>query len=446
MKKKITIAFAIISVFGNIPAINAETLNEALATAYQSNPTIQSKRAYLRSIDEGVSEAFSNWRPTITASGDASRTTSEGRLNGAKVDRTNQTPYSASVNISQPLFRGFRTVNQISAAKYTVMSERAALKNVEQTILLEAAKAYLDVLQDEAVLKLRVNNEQVLKRQLEATRDRYNVGEITLTDVSQAEARFSGAEAEKVKAEGNLQVSRATYRKVVGKSPENLKKPSLVKENMPDSLPKAIDIASTHNPVVVSAEFAAKSSRKNINVVRGELLPSVTLSGYAGRSWDQKSQNDRTDAFYAKANLVVPLYQSGSVSSKLRSAKHRAGKAKLDVDTARRSAVESSTSAWENLQTAKAAIKSRKTQINASKIALDGVEREALAGSRTVLDVLDAEQELLDARVGLVRSERDEMLASFQLSAALGKMTAEGLNLNVEKYYHGQHYKDVKYQ
>ncbi|MCK5295908.1 MAG: TolC family outer membrane protein [Alphaproteobacteria bacterium] len=432
--------------FGNISALNAKTLKEALVTAYQSNPTIQSKRAYLRSIDESVSEAFSNWRPTITAYSDVSRTTSEGRINGAKVDRTNQTPYSASVNISQPLFRGFRTINQINVAEYTVMSERSALKNVEQTILLEAAKAYLDVLQNEAVLKLRVNNEQVLKRQLEATQDRYNVGEITLTDVSQAEARLSGAEAEKVEAKGNLQVSRATYRKIIGESPENLKKPSLAKENIPDSLSKAVDIAITNNPAVLSAEFAAKSSRKNIKVVRGEFLPTVTLSGNASRNWDNKSQNDRTDTFYAKANLSVPLYQSGSVSSRLRSAKHKAGKARLDVDAAHRSAVENSTSAWENLQTAKAAIKSRKAQINASKIALDGVEREALAGSRTVLDVLDAEQELLDARVGLVRSERDEMLASFRLSAALGRMTAEGLNLNVKKYYPEQHYKDVKYQ
>ena len=259
MKKKFTIASIVICMFGNISALNAKTLKEALVTAYQSNPTIQSKRAYLRSIDESVSEAFSNWRPTITAYSDVSRTTSEGRINGAKVDRTNQTPYSASVNISQPLFRGFRTINQINVAEYTVMSERSALKNVEQTILLEAAKAYLDVLQNEAVLKLRVNNEQVLKRQLEATQDRYNVGEITLTDVSQAEARLSGAEAEKVEAEGNLQVSRATYRKIIGESPENLKKPSLAKENIPDSLSKAVDIAITNNPAVTAYRTARNS-------------------------------------------------------------------------------------------------------------------------------------------------------------------------------------------
>jgi outer membrane protein len=299
------------------------------------------------------------------------------------------------------------------------------------------------VVRDQAVVELNVNNEQVLARQLEAARDRFEVGEITRTDVHQAEARLSGATADRIKAEGDLQASRAAYVKVIGEAPGGLEE-TAPPTDFPAGLPQALTIALDENPSVISAEFNQAAARDNVDQVRGELLPSVDLSGSAARAFEASSETSRSDSYTGKVTLTVPLYQSGSVYSRLRQARQELASKRNLVGEAKRDAEEQVTRAWETLQSTKARIRSYDAQITAAEVALEGVQREAAVGSRTVLDVLDAEQELLDAKVNLVRAKRDELVASFDLKSALGRLTATALGLEVDVYDPAAHYGEVR--
>ena len=317
------------------------------------------------------------------------------------------------------------------------------MRGVEQQVLLDAVKAYVDVFRSQAVLELRKNNEQVLKRQLEATSDRFQVGEITRTDVNQAEARLAKATADRIQAEGDLVSARATYRNVIGEVPGSLDPPNM-ELNLPTNADESIKLAVAQNPDVVSAEFDELASKNAVSKIKAELLPSVSLSGTASRSLNASSEKTQLDSYTAKLTLSVPLYQSGSVFSRLRSARQTASQRRREIDKARRDATETATRAWETLQTSRARIASFKSQINASQVALEGVQREASVGSRTVLDVLDAEQELLDAKVSIVGAQRDEIVAKFELKSAIGEMTATQLALPVTAYDSLKHYNDVR--
>jgi TolC family type I secretion outer membrane protein len=313
----------------------------------------------------------------------------------------------------------------------------------EQGVLLDAATAYMDVFREEAVLRLNINNEQVLSRQLQATRDRFNVGEVTRTDVAQAESRLARATAERIQAEGDLEVSRAFYEQIVGAKPTAVPNPGY-----PAGLPAEVDEATTlaldGNPAVVSATFDERAARANVEAVKGELLPSVDLVGEASRSRNEGTPDRTVDDITVTAELTVPLYQQGAVSSRIREAIQLAGENQLQVEEARRAAIEDAKSGFETLLTARASIQSREAEVRAAKIALEGVEQEAAVGSRTVLDVLDAEQELLDAQVSLVLDQRDAIVASYQLLAAVGRLTARELTLPVDLYDQKTHYLQVR--
>lgn len=434
-------SLALLAGFGTVPAY-AQSFEEALALAYATNPTLESKRAKLRATDEQVPQALSNWRPTVTLKGDYGRMRQES--NSATPPDQVRNPHSGKLTVSQPIFRGGRTFAATGKAENNVLSERALLLGSEQTVLLSAATAYLDNLRDLAVLDLNRNNVQVLKKQLDATRDRFQVGELTRTDVSQAEARLSQAEALRVKAEGDLRTSRASFQTVVGQSPRELKDPAQP-NGLPTSLEEAAAQARTNSPDVLSAQFTEKAAQKNVALVAGELLPTLSLDADAGRTWRQTGVRARTETVEVLASLSVPIYEGGTATyARVREAKEVAGQRRLEIDQAVRTAVENATKAWELLETARAQVQSYSDQIKASEIALEGVKREAEVGSRTVLDVLDAEQELLDARVNLVKARRDQMLASFQLKSAVGKLTASELGLAVEMYDPMQHYDKVR--
>lgn len=426
----------------------AETLEEVLVSAYNTNPTLQARRARLRASDEGVPQALANWRPTVTLSGDAGRGKYES--NQANTRESNRSPSNYALNVSQPLYRGGRTVAQTKQAEATVMAERALLQATEQSILLNAATAYLNVVRDEAVLKLNINNEQVLRRQLDAAQERFRVGEITRTDVSQAEARLARASADRVAAEGALQNSRANFTNVVGYAPEAPQAPQ-----EPVSVPALFDevkaVALAKNPNVVAADWTASAAKEGIDLVFGELLPTVSVDGQYSRGHDTSSRPAgenrlETENLQATLNVSVPLYEGGGTYSRVRAQKHTYGQRRIEADQARRDSLETATRGWEDLQAARASIKSYESQIRASELALAGVEEEAKVGSRTVLDVLDAEQELFDARVSMVRAQHDEMVATYQVKSALGQMTAEGLALAVEAYDPTRHYDDVRGQ
>ncbi|MEG3617873.1 TolC family outer membrane protein [Magnetovibrio sp. PR-2] len=419
---------------------SAETLQEALSKAYATNPSLQSARATLRATDEGVAQAISGWRPSLSVEAYSSVKNQETNTSSGKV---NTNPKYLGLTLSQSIYAGGTTMAGIEAAESDVYAQRARLVTQEQTVLLNAASAYLNVLRDQAVLELNVKNEEVLSSQLDATRDRFNVGEITRTDVHQAESRLAGATADRIQAEGDLKTSRATYANLIGDAPATLDTPILALP-LPESLEDALALAETNNPSVIAADFDYKSASADINSNKGELLPSLDLSGTASRSLETASKGYWANAAEAKLTLSVPLYQSGSVYSQLRAARQTAAASRLDLDQTRRDVAEEVRTAWETLASTQARIEAIKSQVLAAETALEGVQREASVGSRTVLDVLDAEQELLDARVNLVKSQRDETVAELTLLSSIGNLTAANMNLAVDFYDAQGHYQDVR--
>ena len=444
MKYRAHLALALLAGV-SIPSgyVYAQTLEEAMAMAYNSNPTLLAERAKLRATDEEVPQALSSWRPTVKLSSDVAASANFSNISTGVNRRQHRNPRSVDLTVTQSLFRGGRTLAATSGAENTVKAQRASLLSAEQAVLLNAVEAYMDVFRDQAVIELNINNEQVLKRQLEATQDRFDVGEITRTDVHQAEARLARATADRIKSEGDLDASRAAFRSVVGEYPEKLSLPKRAMDPLGDA-EAAVKTAVSDNPNVLKAKYDEKVSLDNIDEVWGELLPSVDLTGTASRSFEASSETSRADTYKAKLSLTIPLYQSGAVYSRLREARQLAAEKRLKIDQAQRTATEKATKAWESLKTARARKKSFQTQIKASEVALDGVQREAAVGSRTVLDVLDAEQELLDAKVSYVRSQRDEAVAYFRLKESMGQLTATKTNLAVDFYDPQSHYREVR--
>ena len=431
---------------------SAETLIEAMSMAYQGNPNLLAARSALRAIDEEVPQALSGWRPTLTVNGTMTNNRNENQIfSGGGVGQvvtggtTNRFQKQANAQFTQPIFRGFRTVAGTSQAKNQVFAQRARLQATEASVLLQVATAYFDVLQYQAVVDLSSNNVQVLSRQLDATNDRFRVGELTRTDVAQSEAVLAGARASLVQAEGQLQQARAAYTNVVGKAPENLQ-PPMLPANLPASFDAVIAAASSNNPNFIAADFTAKAAEDNVTVVQGELLPSVNLVGQYSRGWNTVADSSKSETVIAQAQVTVPIYQQGAEYSRLRQAKHSAGQSRYSADQAKLDARNLATQAWETYQSTTASIQSFQSQISANEIALEGTQREAEVGSRTVLDVLNAEQFLLNSRVSLVRSQRDQFVAAHQLLAAVGILTGSGMGVSGPIYDPTAHFNDVQYQ
>jgi len=423
-------------------SVNGQTFEEALANAYLTNPGLQAARAELRATDETVNQAISGWRPNVEFSTSAgfSRVENSNEFTGSRGLRK---PRSGEISVEQNIYAGGQTVAETEQREFDVLWRRAELAEVEQDVLLSAATAYMNVVRDQAVVDLQKNNERVLERQLEATKDRFSVGEVTRTDVSQAEARVARAKADRIQAEGDLENSRTNFERVVGSAPSDLKTPAFSFE-LPKTQSDAIDIAGKKNPSVLSALYVEKAAKKNIRRVEGELLPSLDIEGSLRKSEDESSRGSTNETSQIIATLTIPLYQQGAVSSRVREAKQEAAQRRLEYDDQRRIAIEETRTAWEDLETARARIDAFRIEIKSSEIALEGVRQEANVGSRTVLDVLDAEQELLDAQVNLVRAERDEFVAATELAAAVGKLTAKEYNLSVDYYDELEHYNKVR--
>lgn len=421
----------------------SQSLEQALISSYINNPTLLAARAELRAVDESVPQALSNWRPTVSSSAEGGKTFTKSESSFFTAEERRQPVTLNIIEVEQPIFRGFRTLAETREAENNVRAQRAILMSTEQIVLEAAATAYMDVVRDQAVLDLRVNNVQVLERELQATRDRFAVGEVTRTDVAQAEARLSRANADRVQAEGTLETSRATYENVVGEKPGKLVQPPPL-GRLPGSIASVLQLAGDQNPSVISAKYVEKASRNNVDAVGGELLPSISLSGRVSRGRDTNVKDGRSDVETISTRLTIPLYQSGAVTSRLRQAKQIASQRRIEIIIARRNAVEEATRAWEALQTSRARVRAFKSEVDANQIALEGVKEEAAAGLRTVLDTLDAEQELLDAQVNLVTAQRDEVIAGFRLLTAVGQLTAGDLGLPVDIYEPTRHYENVR--
>ena len=419
--------------------VSAETLVDALVAAYLNNPALEAGRAQLRAVDENVPQALAGWWPTV----EIHSSFGVDRSESDKLGPETLTPWSGELSVIQPLYRGGRTMAGTQRAESEVLAERARLLTVEQNVLLSTSIAYINVLRDEAVVGLNRSNVQVLERQLEATRDRFQVGEITRTDVAQAEARLSRSVSDRVQAEGNLVSSRAAYARLVGNAPGTLEPaPRLL--DLPENEAIAIDIAMENNPLLHAARAGEEASRHAIDVSRSRLLPEVRLKGDISHREDVSIMVDETDDYGISAQVTIPLYQGGSAYSEIRQSREINSRRRVEVEETRREVVEGVTQAWEALNTARAEIQSRRDEVRAAEIALEGVRQESIVGARTTLDVLDAEQELLDARVALVVAERDEFVASFELAAAVGGLTAANLELPVELYDAEAHYRNVR--
>lgn len=428
---------------------STQTLTEAFAYAYNNNPQLLAQRAALRATDEQVPQALANWRPTVNFTGQA------GYARGAVTVSppagaghgvfTNSVERSLDLQITQPVYRGGRTEAQTRQAINTVQSTRAQTLGVETTVFQAVAQTYIDVVRDQTLVEVNRNNEAVLRRQLEATRDRFRVGEVTRTDVAQAESSLAQATATRIASEGTLEVSRANFVRAVGHPPGRLVLPR-ERPVLPATREEALAMAGNNNPNVISASFAEAAARDNIAVVRGQLLPQISIVGDLNRSYSPSItlSTAREDTASVVARMTMPLYEGGAVYSQTRQAEQTVGQRRSQVDDARRLAVQQATQAWETLVSARAAIASFAAAVKAAQIALEGVQQEALVGSRTVLDVLISEQQLFTTQSQLVGAQHDAAVAEFNLAAATGRLIAPELRLPVQLYDMEKHYKAVK--
>ena len=439
VRPAVALAVALLALTAAFTA-RAETLMEVLATAYTTNPTLAAQRAQQRQLDEQVPQALSGWRPQVNVIGSAGKARQDTELTNSR----NTTPRDYGIDVTQPLFRGGQTVAATRAAENAVRAGRARLLSVEQNVLLTAVVAYIDVLAVQAVLEFEIQNEQRLARFLEATNDRFEVGEVTRTDVFQSEARLARASADRVQAEGQLEVARAVYLEVVGVPPTNLTLPE-VPADLPESLTEAAEWATERNPEVIAAEFDERSTADTVDQVRGELLPELNLRGEATRGHDIGIADDgRVDDLRATVNLVVPLYQGGAVYSRVRQAKQAVSEQRRIVDEQRRAAAQSATTAWSTFLAARASVEAFTTEVRANEVAVDGVLREQAVGTRTVLDVLDTQQDLLLSQRSLVDARRNELRFAYEVKRAIGTLTAELLGLPVDYYNPEVYYRDVR--
>lgn len=422
----------------------AETLAEALARAYQDNPVLLARRAQLRATDEGVAQARSSWRPTIRLEGDMGVSRNETEPSGSTVAADDTLhPSSLALNIEGPLYRGGIMAAGIEAAESRVGAGRADLRAVEQAVMLDGVTAYMDVLHHRSALDLSLGNERVVRRHFEAAQARFEVGEVTRTDVAQAEARLAQATADRIAAEGRLISARGAYRQAIGALPGALSWPAFP-TGLPESEQEALAIADAAHPAIGAADHSARAARADIRTARSALLPRVSFRGRYGARFDQSSAVDESRTASLTATVTVPLYQSGAEHARVRQARQAAAQRSLDVDRARRAVLAEVTRAWEALETARARITAFESQVRAATIALEGVENEALVGLRTTLDVLDAEQELFEARVNLVRARRDETVSAYRVKSSIGALTARRLGLPVALYDAEEHYEAVR--
>ncbi len=429
----------------NVP----HTLNEALAATYSNQPALQAERAKLRATDENVPAALAGWRPVVQLSGTGGYGSGITRSYSYTLGRIANSPAprligTAVAQAQQTIYNGGKTPANINKAKNQVMAERATLIAQEQTSFTAVVTAYVGVIQAQQQLELNRNNELVLSKQLQATNDRFKVGEITRTDVAQAEAALAGARAQRETSEGQLETARGTFQQIVGMlPPNNLVPPQPLALTLATEA-EAIAMAANNNPQVIAARFNDAVAKDAIDVALAALLPQVALQAQMFQQNNASAWATQSNGYQATLNLTVPLYQGGSEYAGVRQARQAQQQTQRQLDDARRTAVQNAVQAWETLTAARAAAQSTRAQIRANEIALEGVEREAIVGSRTTLDVLNAQQQLLNSRTSLVQNLAQLVNASYAVAAAVGRLTARDMHLPVPLYDETAYYAAVR--
>ncbi len=413
------------------PAAFASSFEDALTSAYENNPRIKAERQRQEGTDEQVSQAVSGFRPTIGADYDAGRQRTS--FAGAKYDSGTET--TKALNIDQPLFRGGGTWSAYQAALQRVKSGQYTLGATEQQVMLDSVTAYMNVVQASAILDLSRKNMDVLGEQLKAANTKFQVGEVTRTDVAQSESRLSDAKSRVIGAEGDLLSAMAVYERTIGVKPEGtLTVPDKLPE-LPISLDDALERARGANPQLLAAVHGAKAAGYDVRTSEAALLPKVDLVGSLNRQTGTGTNGqDDFDQDRAEIQVTIPIYQSGAEYSRVRQSEATARQRDHQSIDQRMTIDQQVTQAWEQLESAIATISSRNDQIKAATTALDGVKQEQQYGTRTVLDILDAEQELYVARTNLVRAQRDRIVSAYTLAFNLGQLTPNNLGLEVAQY------------
>jgi len=445
------VSAAIVMTGGGPSPASAEKIEAALARAYQNNPQLNAQRANTRATDEGVPQALSGYRPKISITGAAgeqytdtvSKTNTQG-VNTYQHSHGTTSPWSAGATATQTLFNGFQTANQTRRAESQVSAAREGLRVMEQTVLLTAATTYMDVLRDTANLEVQRTNVRVLEETLKQTRDRFNVGEVTRTDVAQAEAQLAAAQSAVAAAESVLNTSRANYRQVVGTEPVNLAPGSPVDRFSPRVLSAAIDTGLTENPNVTSAMYGVDVAHLQVKINEGALFPNLTLQGNVQQASFPQLQIVHSFTTSVLGQLTIPIYQGGGEFSLVRQSKESLAQQRLNLDLVRNQARQAVVQAWGQLQAAKAQITAAQSQVASSEVALNGVREEARVGQRTTLDVLNAQQALVNARVALVAAQHDRVVASYNLLASVGRLSPQVLGLATGIYDPMVHYQQVR--
>lgn len=430
-----------------IGAASADTIESALVRAYQNNPQLNAQRASVRSTDETVPQALSGYRPkvSVTASAGYQYTDVTSQILGNTTRLTGtQVPRSVGITGTQTLFNGFQTANRTRAAESQVSSAREGLRVLEQTVLLAAATIYMDYLRDAAIVEVQRSNTRVLEQTLKQTRDRFNVGEVTRTDVAQSEAQLAAGRTQQLTAESNLTTTRSNFRRIIGNEPGQLSAGSPVDRFLPGTLAAAIDVGLTENPNVTAAMFGVDVNFLNVKVNEGALFPTVTLQASAQQGYESSITTPKQFLASAVAQVSVPIYQGGAEYALIRQSKESLAQQRLVLEQTRDQARATVVTAWGQLLAGRAQVASAQAQVQAAEIALNGVREEARAGQRTTLDVLNQQQALVNARNSLVVAQHDRVVASYSVLSAIGRLSPQILRLGTTTYDPSVHYHQVR--
>lgn len=441
----------LMAAMGPLPAL-AETIEGALVKAYQNNPQLNAQRASVRAIDENVPQALSGYRPkvSVTASGGYQYTDVNTTSGGSPtaIVRTEihgaNAPRSAGLTISQTLYNGNQNANKTRAAESQVSGAREGLRVLDQSVLLSAATIYMDYLRDAAIVEVQKSNTRVLEQTLKQTRDRFNVGEVTRTDVAQSEAQLAAGKTQELQAESNLTTTRANYRRIIGDEPVSLAPGSPVDRYLPPSLAGSVELSLIENPNVTAAMYGIDVNFLQVKINEGALLPTVTLQASVQQSYEQTMTIFRSFGASAVAQITAPIYQGGAEYSLIRQSKETLAQQRLNLEQVRDQTRANVVQAWGQLVAGKAQVQSAQSQVTASEIALNGVREEAKAGQRTTLDVLNAQQALVNARVALVTAQHDRVVASYSVLNSIGRLSAQVLKLRTQTYDPSVHYHQVR--
>lgn len=427
----------------------AQTLEQALAQAYRNNETLNAERASLRATDEEVPQALSGYRPRVEATADVGRRYLDEKGADDQRQKSTTTPRGVGLTATQSIFNGLQTSNRVRMAESQVVAGREALRVMEQMVLLDAVTAYMEVLRDAAILELQRRNLDLLREQLDLTRDRLTVGDVTATDVAQVRARLAAARSESLAAQAAYNASRATFERVIGSEPGKLTPGRPADRFVPSTIDVAIGVARAQHPAVTAAMHGVDVALLQAKIAEGALYPMVTLEGNVKRRWDVMPDQflpfpaTSTEASIV-SRVVVPLYQGGSEYSKIRQSKEAAGQKRLSLEVVRKLARATVIQAWGSANAAKAQIESAQSQVQAAEVAFEGVRREFGAGQRGTFELLAAQQELRNARVALVTAQRDRVVSSYTLLAAVGGLSPQVLKLPTETYDPRIHYHQVR--